>query len=407
MKTKNSFYPWWIFIVCCLISMIGFGLIVNTIGLFFGPISSEFQVGRANVALMTTLQNAAAAIALIFAGKIMEKINLRWLLTTCFALIALSMLSLAFASSLIHFYLAWIIIGICQPIAITLSIPVLLSKWFNQKLGTVMGIALGLSAFGGTIFNPIIAEIIKQTGWRGGFIAEAALMGLVLTPLAMSIKPAPTAKYPAFGQAKTAHQQKVLTGLTLKDARKTTIFYALAFAMIALQFVSGSVQHISGHITSLGISPITAATVVSGVMIGAAIGKISIGYLLDRFNAKVVLFLYSILGIIGWSGQAMLKDSKLLIISALILGLGQGVCLVALPYLIRQIFGEKDYSNILSVINMLGAFAMSASVYLVGLFFDQTGSYNLGWLINAAAYALSFIALMLTLKKNINTKFRN
>ncbi|MGZ1333898.1 MFS transporter, partial [Lactobacillus delbrueckii subsp. bulgaricus] len=59
--------------------MIGFGLLVNTIGLFFGPISQEFNVGRANVALMMTFQNAAAAIALLFAGKIMEKVNLRWL----------------------------------------------------------------------------------------------------------------------------------------------------------------------------------------------------------------------------------------------------------------------------------------------------------------------------------------
>ncbi|MBT8801004.1 MFS transporter, partial [Lactobacillus delbrueckii subsp. bulgaricus] len=79
---------------------------------------------------------------------------------------------------------------------------------------------------------------------------------------------------------------------------------------------------------------ITAATVVSGVMIGAAIGKISIGYFLDRFNAKLVLLIYSLFGVIGWAGQAMLKESNLLILSAVILGLGQGVCLVALPYLI-------------------------------------------------------------------------
>ncbi|MBT8970344.1 MFS transporter, partial [Lactobacillus delbrueckii subsp. bulgaricus] len=99
------------------------------------------------------------------------------------------------ANNLLHFYLAWIIIGVCQPIAITLSIPVLLSKWFNEKLGTVMGISLGLSALGGTIFNPIIAEIIKQFGWRGGFVGEALLLGLILVPLALSIKPAPSKRF--------------------------------------------------------------------------------------------------------------------------------------------------------------------------------------------------------------------
>ncbi|MGQ5708762.1 MFS transporter [Lactobacillus sp. PSON] len=379
--------------------MIGFGLLVNTIGLFFGPVSEYFKVGRANVALMTTFQNAAAAITLLFAGKIMEKVNLRWLLTACFALIAISMGSLAFANTLIHFYIAWTIIGVCQPIAITLSIPVLLSKWFNEKLGTVMGISLGLSAFGGTIFNPIIASIITKFGWRGGFIGEALLIALILVPLVISIKPKPDDSHPAYGKITKNETSKSLAGINLKAALKTPVFYALAFAMLALQFVSGSVQHISGHITNIGISPITAATVVSGVMIGAAVGKISIGYLLDKFNTRLVLLIYSIMGVIGWSGLIGFKESSMLILSAFILGLGQGVCLVALPYIIRQEFGEKDYSNILSVINMLGAFAMSASVYLVGLFFDQTGSYNLGWIINATAYILSFIVMFLTVKK--------
>lgn len=379
--------------------MIGFGLIVNTIGLFFGPISQEFHVGRASVALMTTLQNAAAAISLLFAGKVMKKVNLRWLLTACFSIIAISMLTLAEAHSLTHFYIAWIIIGICQPIAITLSIPVLLSNWFNQKLGTVMGISLGLSAFGGTIFNPIIADIITKFGWRGGFIAEGLLIGLILMPLAASIRPNSDEKHPAYGTTTKSESNSLLNGITLKEAIHQPVFYALAFAMLALQFVSGSVQHISGHITNLGISPVLAASVVSGVMIGAAVGKISIGYFLDKLSTILVLLVYSLFGILGWSGQIFLTNSTLLTISAFILGLGQGVCLVALPYLIQKQFGEKDYSNILSVINMLGAFAMSLSVYLVGLFFDQTHSYNLGWTINVIAYILSFIAIFITLRK--------
>lgn len=379
--------------------MIGFGLIVNTIGLFFGPISQEFHVGRASVALMTTLQNAAAAISLLFAGKVMKKVNLRWLLTACFSIIAISMLTLATAHSLTHFYIAWIIIGICQPIAITLSIPVLLSNWFNQKLGTVMGISLGLSAFGGTIFNPIIADIITKFGWRGGFIAEGLLIGLILMPLAASIRPNPDEKHPAYGTTTKSESNSLLNGITLKEALHQPVFYALAFAMLALQFVSGSVQHISGHITNLGISPVLAASVVSGVMIGAAVGKISIGYFLDKLSTILVLLVYSLFGILGWSGQIFLTNSTLLTISAFILGLGQGVCLVALPYLIQKQFGEKDYSNILSVINMLGAFAMSLSVYLVGLFFDQTHSYDLGWTINVIAYILSFIAIFITLRK--------
>ncbi|PEG67219.1 MFS transporter [Lactobacillus johnsonii] len=399
-KENSHFFAWWVFIASCLISLVGFGLIVNTIGLFFEPISKSFHVGRASVALMTTLQNAAAAITLLFAGKIMTKLNLRWLLTFCFAVIGVSMLSLSAAQSLTHFYIAWIIIGICQPIAITLSIPVLLGNWFNEKLGTVMGISLGVSAFGGTIFNPIIGNIITNFGWRGGFICEGLLILGILVPSAFFLREKPNQKHQAYGKVKNIPEKVLETsGVTLKAALKTPVFYALAFAMLALQFVSGSVQHISGHITSQGLPLTIGASVVSGVMLGAAAGKISIGFMLDRFNTRATLFIYSLFGLLGWSGEIFFKTSLPLIASAFILGLGQGVCLVALPYLIREEFGAKDYSTILSVINMTGAFAMSASVYLNGLLFDTTGSYNFGWAINATAFALSFVALFLTLKK--------
>ena len=400
MKNKQkSIYPWWVFIATCLISIIGFGLLVNTIGLFFEPVSKSFGVGRASVSLMGTFQNAAAAITLIFAGKIMSKVNLRWLLVACFSIIALSMLSLTQAHSLVHFYIAWVIIGICQPIAITLSIPVLLGNWFNQKLGTVMGIALGLSAVGGTIFNPIIAGIITRNGWRSGYLAEGLLILIILVPTALFLQAQPNDKHLAYEEKETSQQSKIEnSGFTLQQAAKMPVFYAIALAMIALQYVSGSVQHISGHIVNIGLPLTTGATVVSGLMLGAAAGKISICYLLDRFNARIVLFFYSLFGFLGWFGQIFLNNGNLLIGAAFILGLGQGICLVALPYLIRDEFGAKDYSNILSIINMLGAFAMSISVYIDGLLFDKTGSYNFGWWINAIAFVISFIALFLTLR---------
>lgn len=398
MKKKN-FFPWWIFAGCCLISMIGFGLIVNTIGLFFAPIAREFNVGRGTVSLMTTLQNAAAAVSLILAGKIMSEFNLRWLLTTCFLVIGLAIAVQNWANQMWQFYLAWIIIGLFQPFAITLSIPVLLSNWFKRHLGTVMGIALGLSALGGTIFNPIISAAITSWGWRRGLLFEGALILLMLVPVALFLQEKPSSRHQALGinQAEEKQEQDN-KGLLLKAALRRPVFYALALAMLLLQFVSGSVQHISGHIVSLGLDLNTGAAVVSGVMLGAAVGKIAIGFLFDKLPQKAVILLFALFGLSGWGGQILFKSPQMLILSAFILGLGQGLCLVGLPYLTRDQFGNRDYANILSVINMLGAFSMAVAVGLDGSLFDLTGSYNTGWLINVFAYAIALISLLATIK---------
>lgn len=131
---KVSGRAWYVLIVCCLISLLGFGLLVNTTGLFFAPLSKAFQAGRGQVSLLVTLQNAAAAVSLLFVGKLMKSKHLNWLLGGGFAVIGLCLLSLNWAQSLVHFYIAWTIIGFLQAMTVTLSIPVLLSQHFKNGL---------------------------------------------------------------------------------------------------------------------------------------------------------------------------------------------------------------------------------------------------------------------------------
>lgn len=268
---------------------------------------------------------------------------------------------------------------------VTLSIPVLLSQHFQQHLGTVMGISLGASALGGTIFNPIIAALIKQIGWRGAFLTEGFLL-LLLVPLCFFL---PQAK--VIENSGQAQQQR---GITQQQALRQPAFYLLLLAMFALQLVSGSVQHISGYVAALGLSVMAAASVVSGVMVGACLGKIAIGFCLDHWPRKLVLTLFCGLGLAGWLGLILLRQEGWLIAAGLVLGLGQGVCLVALPYLVEKAFGQRDYSRILALINFFGAIAMSASVYLNGALFDKTGTYQWGWLINCGAYIVSWLLIL-------------
>ena len=397
---KNEGYAWVIFLCMCAVSLVGFGLVINTVGLFYEPVGKAFGVGRGSVALMSTMQNIAAAITLLFAGKVMTKINLKWVLAGCFAIIGLSLASLSFARSITHFYIAWILIGICQPFAIALPIPVILGNWFKKKLGTVMGIALGISAFGGTIFNPIISSIITANGWRAGWLAEGLIVLIVLVPMSLFLlKGKPDSKHAAYGQGEVEENAEVEeTGITLKEATKTPMFYLIAFSMIALQFIAGFVQHISGHIVNSGLSLTTGASVVSGVMMGAAVGKILIGYLLDKFNNSFVVGLYTVFGILGWSGLIVLKSPMMLVSSGFILGLGQGLLLVALPYFIRREFGSKDYSNILSIISMLRSVSSAAAVSLDGVMFDIQHSYTMPLTLNVILYILAGIAVVMSIR---------
>lgn len=301
---KKFHYGWWIFISTCIISLVGFGMVVDTIGLFFEPVSASFHITRAGVSLMVTFQNIACAVTLLFAGKLMEKVNIRLLLSFCFTVIGLGFISLAFAHSILQFYIVWTIIGIMQPFALTLSIPVLLGNWFQKYLGTVMGIALGLSAIGGSLFNPIISSVITTFGWRAGWVVEGLITLIAILPFTIFvIKYEPTGSVKPFGYGESNSTNTVSTnweGLSFKQALRTPMFYLISFAMIALQWVAGLVQHVSPYIVSIHLPLTIGATVVSGIMLGAAAGKVSIGWFLDHFNNQTVIIMYSIFGIAGW-----------------------------------------------------------------------------------------------------------
>lgn len=410
-KSKSR-YSWWIFVATCIISLVGFGLVINTVGLFYEPVSAAFNVGRTDVAFMSTCQNIAAAVVLLFAGRIMSKTNIKWLLTTCFAIIGIGLLSLTWAQSMMQFYIVWTLIGICQPFAIALSIPVLLGNWFEKKLGTVMGIALGISAVGGTLFNPIISSVITNSGWRAGWMTEGLIVLITLIPTGVFIlKDKPTNGQVPYGYDPEEHSSvdKISKqGMTLGESLKTPMFYFVAFAMIALQFVAGFVQHISAHIVNIGLPLTVGATVVSGVMLGAAVGKIAIGYLLDKFNHSFVIAIFTIFGVVGWGGLLTMHNASMLIMSGFILGLGQGILLVALPFFVRTEFGSKDYSNILSVISMFGSIASAVAVSIDGMFFDVAKSYSVPLTLNVFLYILAGTAVIASvfMAKKVSNKIR-
>lgn len=66
-------YAWVIFLGCCIISFVGFGLTINTAGLFWGGMSTDLNLTRAEIALNATFGGIAGAVSLLFAGTVFKR----------------------------------------------------------------------------------------------------------------------------------------------------------------------------------------------------------------------------------------------------------------------------------------------------------------------------------------------
>lgn len=401
MENKKMHYAWLIFIACCAMSFVGLGLMVNTEGLFFVPIGKELKFSRSELSLMLTIQNIAAMISMPITGKMFNKIKTKYLLTGSFGFMAVGFVLLSRCSKLYMFYGIFTIIGLAMPAA--MSAPtVLLANWFEKKLGFTMGIAMALSGLAGAIFNPLVSSIIVGHGWRTAYIFIAVAALIIVLPFTLFIvqfKPSDKGLLP-YGvdeSKKTSGKPVEQTGMTAKEAYRTAPFYLFCAAMIVLQAVAGLVQHVSAHVVNEGFSLTVGATVISGIMLGAAAGKFIIGLLLDKVPSKLVVIIYGSIGFIGWLGLNLALSSKLLIASGFVLGLGQALMLVALPFFIRKVFGTKEYSYISSIIGVCGSLASAVSVYADGVIFDMTKTYKLALSLNLVYYVVAMIVIIVAL----------
>ncbi|MCI1902013.1 MAG: MFS transporter [Bifidobacteriaceae bacterium] len=402
--------PWLIFVGCCLMSFVGYGLIVNTSGLYFDSLEKEFGVARAAVSLPVTIRDLIGALALSVAGLLMKKINAKVMLSVSVAVCGAAFILCSQLSAIWQFDVVFALIGISMVVPVMVAPAVLLSGWFTRRLGMVMGIALGLSGIGGAVMNPVIAAVIKGFGWRNGYLVTGVLLMVLILPFTLFVakwKPQLSKAEVPYGETLQSFSagsasadagpsgarpaSVVEAGIDAKVAYRSVTFISFVVTLILLQIISGYVQHISSFELSRGLSLSQGAVVVTGIMLGAAAGKATIGMLLDRFRAETVICAYVVVALVGWIGVALVGVPAVAAGAGFLSGLGQGYQLVAIPWMIRQSFGPKDYSEILSIATMFSNMMLALSVTIHGSIVDATGSYTTSFILVIVAYLLATV----------------
>lgn len=186
-QTKSSSRPWLVFIGCCVLSLVGFGLIVNTPGLYFTVLGETLNVSRTQIALASSIMAIAGAVTMLFAGQGHEDARFTYPDQRVHRGRRRLFLAQSFFNAVWQFYISFALMGILYIIPISLAPSVLLANWFESKLGMVMGIALGLSGIGGTIFNPVVSWFITNLGWQTSYRLTALILVICILPFSLLV----------------------------------------------------------------------------------------------------------------------------------------------------------------------------------------------------------------------------
>jgi len=180
------------------------------------------------------------------------------------------------------------------------------------------------------------------------------------------------------------------SSLTLRAAVRTRNFWLLAAGMLIVVGVVSSII-IHGHplLTDRGLTIADATCVMSLLGIALLIGRLTTGWLLDRFTARQMIWIAFLFPAIACFIFATYAGSlPLAIIAVACVGIAAGIEGDMLAYFTSRYFGVRHYGQIYGV--LLGLFSVGYGVFapIAGFLHAASGSY-------ALAFSFSGIALLI------------
>ncbi len=398
--SSRIFYGWVIAFSAMTALFISNGMLIGGINVFDESLIKEFGWSRSSLKFRDLLTFGLTGLLGPLAGALADKFGVRRLLAFGATLLMIGFLLYSRIQSITHMYAIHCLFSLVLVSSGLIVAIMLVSHWFVEKRGTAIGIALVGTSLGGIFFPQVGTWLISNFGWRKAMMWEAVFPIILLLAVIFLIRDSPKDKgmLPLGVKPQTAADVAAgtpdieLSGLSYGEAIRTTTFWALAFAaMTTFYSILGAQAHLFLHLRDLEFSPQVASTGISLLFGMALFGKFGFGYLADRIDHKMVFYGNLAVMLIGAILLATVKV-ELFWIAVVLFGLGWGGLYTMLQLLTVECFGLKATGKILGTITVLDAIGGGLGIWLTGLLYDKTGSYQVPFSVLVVLIVLAMLA---------------
>ncbi|HWV52395.1 MFS transporter [Pseudorhodoplanes sp.] len=363
-------------IICgCLIAMFGFGP-RSTLGFFLTPMSTANGWGRDVFALAIAIQMLLWGAAQPFVGAIADRFGPVLVLCVGALLYAIGFGWMVFAKSPTELYLSSGVLvgfglaGASFTVVIGAFGKLLPVEWrtFSFGVGTAAG------SFGQFLFSPLAVALNSVVAWQTTLLIFAGVILLIL-PLSLALAVPRVTETPA----QRAAQQSV--GAALREALTHPSFVLLVIGYFSCGFqVFFVTVHLPSYLVDRGLSADLGAFVIAIVGLFNIIGSISAGYLSNIVPKRYILaVIYLVRAIAVAVFIAIPATTTTSIVFGAVMGLLWLSTIPPTNALVAVMFGTRW-------LTMLAGFAFFShqvggfvGVWLGGVLFERTGSYDAMW----------------------------
>lgn len=334
---------------------------------------------RTEVTTFSTFKFMAGAVGALFIGSLVDKFGIKTMGTITAVMTGIGMAAFWFVDTLSVYYSVGFFLGL-GAVATTITLKVLVSRWYFARQGFMIGITMLGAGVAGTV-TPLAAEIMQaQMGWRMTIILMSLGIWFLFIPtflffsrstpeeFGLSAEEIDPGKIPL--KPNTEGQPGIRDVIRM---RSFWIFVAANFLIgIAEQ---GMQQHQKIFLQNeLMLSGILAASGYTWITIFGNVGKVGFGWVYDRFSVRGVAFCWLTIGL-GILSVIPVGGILTFMLFAVVRGTSHGGNLVDIPVLVRHCYGTKALAKAFSF--MYAAYMVGAGIgsRMVGMIADAYGTY--------------------------------
>jgi MFS family permease len=406
--TKPRFFLGWTVVAVALSASFTQVAFFNpTLGVFIPEFERDFGWSRTEISLGVTLGSFVGAAMAPFFGPMIDRYGSRRFVVGGTAFMAICLVLFSQIHSEWQFWLLYALGRGTAAGLIGLAAGVTVSKWFVRHRGRAIGV-MSLGTRLGFALMPIGTQLIIQSSdWRTAALALAATVAVFgILPSLRWLHSRPE----EFGLLPDGEETPIV-GMPVRasspreyswnraDALKTRAFWLVTLAVSLMSLTGGAVNlHQIPHLEDRGLSPETAALVITLVAAFGGIGVILEGVLDERVGARWTM-------VIGLTGSAagvtiliLVHSLEMALLYAVVNGLFFGLLVASNQVVFADYFGRDAIGAIRGYSQPFQLGTNAFGPLLAGAAYDLSGSYVAAFIPFACAYLVAATALVIAKK---------
>ena len=404
LENNRLFYGWYIVAAAFIILFFNAGA-RYAFGVMFKPMIEEFGWSRGSVSLVFFVNMVVFALTLIITGRLYDRYGPKWVIVVSTLFISAGFALTSTIQSIGQFFFSYGVLaaigvaGTAVPLIATIT-----SKWFEKRRGLAISLALSGNSLGHFALIPLFSFFTFSYGWRALYLSIGIIMLIVNILLAffvirgdphhLGLKP--------FGEAEDRVGNGAMKGTPLspKDGQDFGLKKAMEtrsyWLFVVTMFICGggdyfATIHLIPLATDYGVSSQTAGNMLGWYGLMSLAGILVAGPAADRFGNKTPIVLTFVLRFFLYLLVLQYKTLPSLYLFALLFGFTHLVTAPLTPMLIGKLYGVRSIGLLTGFVNTVHFLGGGFWAYIAGVIFDETGSYQLAFLLLAVMAAVAVL----------------